>query len=195
MRELLIATGNAGKVPEILAVLRGLPFTLITLKDVDAGPEVEEAGTTFEENAQLKARLYAERTGKLTLADDSGLEVDALHGRPGVFSGRYAATAKERNAKLLTELADVPDEKRTARFHSSIAIYDPTSGKRATCDGTVEGRIALEPRGEEGFGYDPIFIYATGKTGGEMSREEKNMYSHRGIALAKAREILMTEFV
>ncbi len=196
MRELLLGTGNKGKVTEILKALDGAPFTFLTLVDVDAG-EVEETGSTLEENAVLKARTYGERTGKLTLADDSGLEVDALDGEPGVQSAYYApGSDADRYNKLLRELKDVSDAERTAQFTSVIALYDPVTQKLRTCEGTASGHILREPKGMEGFGYDPVFFYdVAGKSGGEMSREEKNAVSHRGKALAEARKILLAEFI
>ena len=196
MRKLLIATSNKGKLYEILTVLEGIPFKILTLADVEAGEDIEEAGVTLEENAALKARVYAERTGKLTIADDTGLEVDALDGRPGVHSARYCEGSMARGIdKLLGEMKDVPDGQRGATFRAIIAIYDPASKVANICEGSVRGTIAHEARGPHGFGYDPIFEYESkGKTGGEMTLDEKNRYSHRGRALAKARDILIAEF-
>ncbi|MDO8575756.1 MAG: RdgB/HAM1 family non-canonical purine NTP pyrophosphatase [bacterium] len=198
MRELLIATRNEGKMPEIRHALEGVPFHIIDINDLPKlqGFEVEEGGATFEENAILKAREYGNRAGMLTLADDSGIEVDALGGEPGVASARYAqGSDADRNKKLLDVMKDVPDEKRTARMVSTIAIYDPASGTTRTCEAAVYGRIMREPRGERLFGYDPVFFYdEAGKTGGQMTIEEKDRYSHRGKALAKARDILIAEF-
>jgi len=199
MRELLIATRNEGKMPEIRHALEGVPFIVIDLNDVPEldGFEAAETGATFEENASIKAKVYGEKTSLLALADDSGLEVDALGGAPGIQSARYAVgTDADRNRKLLKVMKDVADEKRTARFVTVIAIYDPVRKQLETCREEVYGRITREPRGERPFGYDPIFLYdEAGKTGGEMSVAEKNQYSHRGKALAKAREILVAEFV
>ena len=198
MRELLIATRNEGKMPEIRHALEGLPFTILDVNDVPALSAVypEESGKTYEENAIIKVKEYGMKSGMLALADDSGIEVDALGGRPGVQSAYYApGTDADRYTKLLRELKDVPDEKRTARFVSVIAIYDPVSGKLRTCNGTNAGRIMREPVGDRPFGYDPVFFYdEAGKTGGEMTVEEKDGYSHRGKALAKARDILIAEF-
>ena len=179
-----------------MTALDGLPFTFLTLDDVDAGAEVEETGSTLAENAALKAKTYAERTGKLTIADDTGLEVDALDGRPGVHSARYCEGSMARGIdKLLGEMKDVPDGQRGATFRAIIAIYDPASKVANICEGSVRGTIAHEARGPHGFGYDPIFEYESkGKTGGEMTLEEKDRYSHRGRALAKARQILVAEF-
>lgn len=198
MRELLIATRNEGKMPEIRHALKGLPFTIVDINDVPAlaGVHPEETGSTYEENATIKAKEYGTASGMLALADDSGLEVDALNGAPGVQSAYYApGSDADRYNKLLHELEDVPDEKRTARFITVIAIYDPVLGKFRTCKSVNTGRIVREPTGERPFGYDPIFYYdEAGKTGGQMEVEEKNIYSHRGRALAKAREILLAEF-
>jgi XTP/dITP diphosphohydrolase len=151
---------------------------------------------TFEGNAIIKAMTVGKKTGFLTLAEDSGLEVDALGGRPGVYSARYApGTDKDRYTKLLQELKDVPNEKRRARFTTVVAIYDPISDKVRTCTGAYEGTITFEPVGENGFGYDPVFFSTElQKTGAQMTLEEKNAVSHRGKAVRKAKEILATEF-
>ena len=196
MRKLLIATSNKGKLYEILTVLEGIPFKILTLADVEAGEDIEEAGVTLEENAALKARVYAERTGKLTIADDTGLEVDALGGRPGVHSARYCEGSMARGIdKLLGEMKDVPDGQRGATFRAVIAIYDPAKKVERICEGSVRGTIARESRGTHGFGFDPIFNYEDkDKTGGEMTPEEKRVVSHRARALVKAREILLAEF-
>lgn len=198
--KVLIATRSKGKFPEITNMLEGLPFEFLNLNDVveiPKGYEVEEPATTFEGNAIIKAMTLGKKTGLLTLADDSGLEVDALGGRPGVYSARYApGTDKDRYEKLLGELKDVLEEKRTARFRCVLAVYDPITDKICTCDGTFEGVIALEPRGDNGFGYDPIFFSPQfGKMSAELSTEEKNSVSHRGVALSKMKEIIRSEFV
>jgi len=198
MRELLIATRNEGKMPEIRHALEGVPFTVIDINDVPAlkGVEPHEHGSTYEENATIKAREYGSKSGILTLADDSGIEVDALDGAPGIHSAYYAeGTDADRNNKMLEAMKDVPDEKRTARFVTVIALYDPISDKLRTCRATSEGRITRERKGERPFGYDPIFFYDDAqKTGGEMKVEEKERYSSRGRALVKAREILLADF-
>ena len=197
MRELLIATRNKGKYSEIVAGLSGMPFTLLSLEEVEAGADVEEPAVTFEGNALIKAFTYGKRTGKLVLAEDSGLEVDALGGRPGVLSARCAeGTDAERNQKILTELSGIPESERTAQFRTIIAIYDPErADKVRTCDGVSKGHIAPEARGTNNFGYDPIFWYDdAAKTGGEMTLTEKMRVSHRGRALVKARELLLSEF-
>src|SRR3989344_7319236 len=142
MKELLIATGNKGKLSEMLAILAGVPFTIRTLADVQAGEDVEETGATLEENAILKAKTYGTRTGKLTIAEDTGLEVDFLNGGPGVRTARYAEGSDEdRNNKLLSELKDVPEEKRGARFRTVAAIFDPNTGAAETAEGECRGRI------------------------------------------------------
>ena len=198
MRELLIATGNKGKLREILDALGEIPFKVRNLSDIssEVGVEVEEAGATFEQNAILKARTYAERSRMLTLAEDSGLEVDALGGKPGVLTARYAPGSDEdRYRKLLGEMKSVPEGKRAARFVAVVAVFDPESGKLRTCEGEYRGRIMLEPKGSGGFGYDPVFYSdELKKRGAEMSVGEKNTVSHRGRAIAKARDILLTEF-
>jgi|SRR5581483_11307427 XTP/dITP diphosphohydrolase len=191
--KLLIATHNRGKLREFAEILRDLPLELVTLNDVGIADDVEETGATFEENARLKALTYAAQSGLLTLADDSGLQVDALGGEPGVYSKRYAGEGKsdaERNAYLLEKLREVPQEKRTARFRCVIVIAD-AQGQTWTSEGTCEGEIALAPRGTNGFGYDPIFIVRdAGKHMAELSNQEKNRVSHRGRAAVGARKIL-----
>ena len=199
MRKLLIATRSKGKFPEITFALQGLPFEFLNLRDLSNAPEnleVEEPAMTFEGNAIIKAMSLGHKTGLLTLADDSGLEVDALGGQPGVLTARYASgTDQDRYQKLLDELKDVPDEKRTARFRCVVAIFDPESDKIRTCEGVYEGRIAREPKGENGFGYDPIFFNTElNKTNAEMTLEEKNGVSHRGKALRAAKKLLVREF-
>jgi XTP/dITP diphosphohydrolase len=180
-------------VDEYRAILSDLPFTLLSLNDIQLDMDVEETGTTFRENAELKARAYAQASGLLSLADDSGLEIDALDGAPGVYSARFAgvdATYEERFDILLTQLRDVPVERRTARFRCVISLAEP-SGYLRSVDGTIEGVIADAPRGKNGFGYDPIFLVpALGKTTAEITAEQKNKISHRGRAAQLARELL-----
>jgi XTP/dITP diphosphohydrolase len=195
MTTLLIATTNNGKVAEIASLLEGLDCCVIGLADLpQIPPAVEETGTTFVANALIKAEYYHALTGLVTLADDSGLEVDALGGRPGVYSARYGGeglSSADQIALLLEEMKDVPEERRTARFVCSIALVGPQL--QQTCEGRCEGRIAHAPRGEGGFGYDPIFIDAeSGLTFAELSREEKATRSHRGKALRAAGEFLET---
>lgn len=197
MKKLVIATKNEGKAREVAALLADLPYDVVSLADYPNAPEVEETGSTFIENAILKATAYAKFTGELTLADDSGLEVDALNGAPGVFSSRFAPTDPERNAKLLDLMKDVPDDKRAARFRCAIAMAFPPLTKGGpggvrTCEDSVEGVIAREPKGTNGFGYDPIFyVPSFGKHMAELTASEKNQISHRGKALEKAKDLLV----
>jgi XTP/dITP diphosphohydrolase len=188
-RRLLVATGSDHKLGELRDLL-DLPNTdLVSLADVGIEDDADETGATFEANARIKAVHYAKQSGIPTLADDSGIEVDALGGRPGVKTRRYAgpnATDADNNRKLLGELADFygPDE-RTARYRCFLVLAEDGSVVEQT-DGTFEGRITFEPRGKGGFGYDPIFEPLTeepgGRTVGQMSTEEKNRVSHRAIA-------------
>lgn len=191
--KLLIATHNRGKLREFAELLKGLPYELVTLDEVGIHNDVEETGATFAENAQLKAEAYARASGLLTLAEDSGLEVDALGGEPGVRSKRYAGENKtdaERNEYLLERLRAVPSDRRTARFHAVIAIADP-QGRFWSSEGTCEGSIAYDERGTNGFGYDPVFISREyGVRTAELAPEVKNRISHRGRASVGARRIL-----
>lgn len=180
---LVLATRNQGKTREIRNFLEGHPVEIRNLNDFGPIPEVVEDGATFEENAYKKAHFTAKILGLPALADDSGLEVDALNGEPGVYSARYAgphATDDENNAKLLAKLSDIRN--RTARFRCSLSLAVP-SGPALTYESTCEGLIAEAPRGTNGFGYDPLFYYPdSGKTFGEMTLEEKSAVSHRGKA-------------
>jgi len=193
MTTLLVATHNQGKLREYQDLLSDLPVTLTYLDEVGITEDVTETGTTFRENAIEKARTYARLSGLLTLADDSGLEVDALGGAPGVHSARYAgpdATDADRIAKLLAALRHVPPERRTARFRCVIAVAAPTGGV-ITADGTVEGVITDKPRGSHGFGYDPIFYLPDrGCTMAELPPEEKNRISHRARAAEAIKPLL-----
>ncbi|MBM7620498.1 XTP/dITP diphosphohydrolase [Bacillus tianshenii] len=186
MQEIIIATNNPGKVKEFQTIFEPKGIKVKSLADFPEVSEVEETGTTFEENALLKASALAEHLGKTVLADDSGLEVDALNGEPGVYSARYAGTDKndrENYLKVLTKLENVPDEKRTARFVCVLAVVQP-SGKKHTVRGTCEGRIAHQPIGENGFGYDPVFfVEEKGLTMAQLTKEEKSEISHRGNAI------------
>jgi len=194
--KLLVASTNQGKIAEIEACLKELPLRIVSLKNLAGYPTVVEDGSTFEENALKKARSLADFSGLITLADDSGLEVDALHGAPGIYSARYAGEEgndQRNNQKLLAELKDVAEEKRSARFVCALALCAPKS--LAIADWVVrescEGRIAFAPRGEHGFGYDPLFFYPPlGKTFGEIDRETKATVSHRGKALKKLSAVL-----
>ncbi|MBI4282323.1 MAG: XTP/dITP diphosphatase [Chloroflexi bacterium] len=193
LSKLLIATRNSGKARELAMLLQGVPFTLTTLQEEGIALEVEETGATFEENAALKARAFATASGLLTLADDSGLEVDALGGEPGVLSARYAgphASDEERVRYLLSKLEGIPWDKRRARFRSVVAVAEPT-GAVNLFEGACEGVVALDPRGTGGFGYDPVFYMPSlGRVMAELTPEEKNSASHRGRAARKAMEYL-----
>ena len=191
--KLLIATNNPGKVREYEELLETLPAAVEITYPAQQGLalEVEESGETFEENARLKALAFAQASGLLTLADDSGLEVDALDGAPGVRSARYAgpdANDVDRYRKLLGALAGVPADRRSARFRCVVALAQP-DGTIHTADGTCEGEIGHEPRGTHGFGYDPVFVVDGygGRTMAELAPEIKNRISHRGRALAAIR--------
>ncbi|HEY8462060.1 MAG TPA: RdgB/HAM1 family non-canonical purine NTP pyrophosphatase [Blastocatellia bacterium] len=201
-----MATSNKGKVAEIASLLKGLEgvegsgYRVIGIEDLpQAPPPVEETGTTFAENALIKADYYHAATGLLTLADDSGLEVDALDGRPGVYSARYGGenlSSAQQVSLLLEEMKDAPEEKRTARFVCVVALAGSageSSNIRQIFEGRCEGKIAFEPRGAGGFGYDPVFIDAElGRTFAELSPEEKSSRSHRGKALRAAVKYLET---
>ena len=186
---LLVATRNAGKLAELAALLREAPYRLVSLDDAGLRFDVEETGATFAENATLKAAEYGRAAGLPALADDSGLEVDALGGAPGVRSARYAgegAGDAERIALLLRNLAGRPHEARTARFRCAIAIALP-DGAVSVVEGTVEGVITGQPRGDNGFGYDPIFyLPELGLTMAELPTPHKNRLSHRAAAARKA---------
>ena len=192
MKKLLIATRNAGKFDELKALLDGAPYELVSLSDVGIDEDVDETGDTLEDNAILKATAYARLSGLLTLSDDSGLEVDALGGEPGVRSSRYAgdgATDAERIAFLHKKLqaTAVPPEQWSARFRCVIAIALPSTESPELYEGEVNGKIIGEARGASGFGYDPVFfIPELGKTMAELSSEEKNGISHRSAAARKA---------
>ena len=194
MTPLLIATWNKGKRRELQQLLSDLPFALMSLDDILGLEPVLETGGTFLENASLKASGYAIQSGLLTLADDSGLEVDALGGAPGVHSARYAgdgASDRQRVEKLLGDLRNVDEPDRTARFVSAVATASSNGSIINMSVGRCEGRIAFEPRGSGGFGYDPIFIPAGSEmTFAELPPEIKNQISHRHTALEKAREFL-----
>lgn len=186
--ELVIATKNPGKVREIRKALRGLRIRLQSLNDFPEIPDVKEDGKTFTENALKKARFYATYLKKITIADDSGLEVEALKGLPGPYSARYAgkkASARDNNRKLLKEMEDIPLSKRKARFRCVLALVSP-DGRETIAEGVCQGRIGLREVGKRGFGYDPLFFLPRyGKTMAQLSIKEKNRISHRGKALRK----------
>lgn len=186
--KLVIATTNPGKLDEFAAILQNSGIKLSSLADFPQIPEILENGSTFLENALIKARAVTSFTGLASIADDSGLEVDALEGRPGVMSARFAPTTEERNAKLLELMKDVENDRRTARFVCALALVRP-DGFEWTTTGVCEGRITRKPRGREGFGYDPVFYYEPlGKTFAEIPRGVKNGISHRGRALSAFKE-------
>ena len=193
IRELVLATRNRNKVIELVALLGNLGITIRTLDEFPDAPEVVEDGDTCEANAVKKARAIAESTGLPAVADDTGLEVDALGGRPGVYAARYAgedATYEDNCRKLLRELTGVPREQRTARFLTVAAIALPSDGIRVA-QGTLEGVIAEEASGTLGFGYDPVFLIPElGKTLAQLPANQKNTISHRAKAFAKVREML-----
>lgn len=193
IRELVLATRNRNKVIELVALLGDLGITIRTLDEFPDAPDVVEDGDTCEANAVKKARAIAESTGLPAVADDTGLEVDALGGRPGVYAARYAgedATYEDNCRKLLLELTGVPREQRTARFLTVAAIALPSDGIRVA-QGTLEGVIAEEASGTLGFGYDPVFLIPElGKTLAQLPADQKNTISHRAKAFAKVREML-----
>jgi len=197
-RTVVVATGNTHKVDEIRSALDLPGVAFVAATELDAGwPSPEEDGETFEANARIKARAAHERFGLASLADDSGLEVDALDGEPGVYSSRYAgpcATDKENNARLLLALRDVAHTERSARFRSTL-VFVAEDGTELVATGTCEGAIGFEPRGENGFGYDPLFhpLATPGVTMAELSMAEKNAISHRGAALRELRRLLTGE--
>lgn len=189
---LIIATNNANKAREFSAMLAPYDIAIKTLADFSDIPAIKENGITFEENATKKARIVVEATGLPAIADDSGLMVDALHGDPGVFSARYAGDHDDaaNNAKLLANLGGVPETKRTATFHTTLVALKP-SGAKLVVNGELAGRILIAPRGDNGFGYDPLFWSTTfQKSLAELTPAQKNQISHRGAALRQ----LMTKF-
>lgn len=193
---LLVGTTNRGKLAEVKAFLGNLPVQIISLHDLGHWPEIVEDGATFEENALKKANRLAEFFNMLTLADDSGLEVDALNGAPGIYSSRYSGEEgndRKNNETLLSELKDVSEDNRAARFVCALALCTPKSQgrKQWIARESCEGRIAFSAKGENGFGYDPLFFYPPfGKTFGEIDQETKATVSHRGKALKKLAQAL-----
>ena len=191
--EVVIATRNAGKLREIQAILSPLGLKILSLRDFPDVPEIIEDGQTFEENAVKKAAAVSRQTGRVAIADDSGLAVDALQGRPGVFSSRYAgekATDAERYQKLLKEMTGTPQGKRGAAFICAMAVASP-KGKVEVVEGECRGEIAFAPKGSHGFGYDPVFYLPEwGKTMAELEPEVKNRISHRAQALEKLKQVL-----
>ena len=195
--KIIFATGNQGKLREVRAIVADLGIEVESMKDAGIDVDIVEDGKTFAENALIKARTVCKACGEVTMSDDSGLEIDALGGEPGIYSARYMGEDTSyhiKNMNLVERLEGVPDEKRTARFVCAIACVFP-DGRELTCRETFEGRIGYEEKGENGFGYDPIFyVPEKGCYSAELSPEEKNAISHRGKALramrAKLEEVL-----
>jgi XTP/dITP diphosphohydrolase len=194
MKEIIIATKNEGKVKDFKLLFKEKGVIVKSLLDIEYPFEIEETGTTFKENAIIKAQEVANYTGNAVIADDSGLSVDALDGRPGVYSARYGSDDMDGVTKVLHELERVPNEARTARFHCALALAQPSEDP-IIVEGTCEGKITHEPRGLNGFGYDPIFfITELNKTMAELSKEEKNKISHRADALKQIESKLFKLF-
>lgn len=191
MKKIILASNNNGKVREFKKILEPLGIDIISLKEAEIKLDVDETGTTFSENSELKAKALYEISKSAVIADDSGLVIDAFDGAPGVYSSRFAgenATDEEKNKIILEKMKSVADEKRTARFVCDICYIDE-KGSVCHAEGKCEGKIGKEPKGSDGFGYDPIF-YVSGKSFAELSAAEKNQISHRANALERLREIL-----
>lgn len=192
-KKIIFATGNEGKMREIREILADMKVKVLSMKEIGIDIPIEENGSSFEENAVIKAKAVSEVCGEIVLADDSGLEIDYLNKEPGIYSARYMGEDTPysvKNANLIERLSGVPDEERTARFVCAIAAVFP-DGEVITTHGTVEGRIDYQEKGSNGFGYDPIFyIPELGKTTAELSDGEKNSVSHRGKALGRMKEEL-----
>ncbi|MCH4010310.1 XTP/dITP diphosphatase [Companilactobacillus sp.] len=188
MQEIIIATKNPNKAKEFQRIFDPENFVIKTLLDFPDFPEIKETGSTFEENATIKAHAVMNQFHLPTIADDSGLSVDALFGQPGVRSARYAGDHNDaaNNAKLLSEIGGTPEEKRTAKFVTVLVFANPKNPKDLVVEGEVNGLIASFPKGDDGFGYDPLFyVPSEGKTMSEMTLDEKNKISHRGNAIRK----------
>ena len=198
MKKIIFATGNQDKMREIREILADMDVEVVSMKEAGIHADIVEDGSTFEENAVIKAKTICELTGEITLADDSGLEIDYLNKEPGIYSARYMGEDTSyhiKNASLIERLNGVPDEKRTARFVCAVAAAFP-DGSVKTVRGTMEGRIGYEEKGENGFGYDPIFYLPEyGCTSAELSGEEKNKISHRGKALRAIKDENLEETV
>lgn len=196
MCKIIFATTNENKMREIKMILADVPFEIVSLKESGINADIEENGTTFEENAVIKAKAICELTGLITLADDSGLEIDYIHKEPGVYSARYMGEETPyhvKNQSLIERLKDAEGEQRSARFVCVIAAAFP-DGRVITTRGTIEGRIGFEERGNYGFGYDPIlYVPEYNMTTGEMPPELKNKISHRGKALEQMKKELLNE--
>ncbi|GAB6105209.1 XTP/dITP diphosphatase [Blautia glucerasea] len=193
MKKVIFATGNEGKMKEIREILGDLDIELLSLKDAGITADIEENGSTFEENAIIKAKAISQLTGEIVLADDSGLEIDYLNKEPGIYSARYMGEDTSyhiKNSNLIQRLEGVPDQQRSARFVCAIAAAFP-DGTVKTVRASMEGRIGYEEKGENGFGYDPIFYLPEyGCSSAEISMEEKNKISHRGKALRAIKDEL-----
>lgn len=193
MDKIVFATTNEGKVKEIKEILAGFPIEVVSMKEMNITADVEENGATFEENSLIKAREVSKLTGLPAMADDSGLEVDYLNGEPGIYSARYLGRDTDYNYKnnyIIEKLKNAKDEERSARFVCVISLVLP-DGREFVKKGVMEGRIAYEIKGENGFGYDPIFYLPEyGMTSAELSGEEKNKISHRGKALRAMKELI-----
>jgi XTP/dITP diphosphohydrolase len=196
MQKLIFATGNKDKLREIKEILAGMDIEILSMKEAGIDIDIVEDGKTFEENALIKARAVCKASGELSLADDSGLEIDALGKEPGIYSARYMGEDTSydiKNNNLIERLEGIPDEQRTARFVCAMAAVFP-DGTEKTFVRTMEGRIGYKIAGENGFGYDPIFVLPEyGKTSAEISPEEKNAISHRGKALRALAEYLSSK--
>ena len=193
MGKIVFATTNEGKVKEIKEILEGFPVEVVSMKEMNITTDIEENGTTFEENSLIKAREISKLTGLPALADDSGLEVDYLNGEPGIYSARYLGKDTDYNYKnnyIIDRLKEAEDKERSARFICVISLVLP-DGREFVKKGVMEGRIGYEIKGENGFGYDPIFYLPEyGKTSAELSSDEKNKISHRGKALRAMKEVI-----
>ena len=193
MDKIVFATTNEGKVKEIKEILAGFPIEVVSMKEMNITADIEENGATFEENSLIKAREVSKLTGLPAMADDSGLEVDYLNGEPGIYSARYLGRDTDYNYKnnyIIEKLKNVKDEERSARFVCVISLVLP-DGREFIKKGVMEGRIAYEIKGENGFGYDPVFYLPEyGMTSAELSGEEKNKISHRGKALGAMKELI-----
>ncbi len=196
MKRIIFATGNAHKLEEIRAILRDAGLEIVSMKEAGLDLDIVEDGTSFKENALIKARVVSKASGEPAMADDSGLVVDALNGAPGIYSSRWMgedASYHDKNQAIIDKLAGLPDEKRTARFVCACAAVFP-DGRELVTEETLEGIIGYEERGKNGFGYDPIFyLPERGCCNAELAPEEKNAISHRGKALRRMRDMLMAD--